>query len=178
MAQTMNDNDALLGSARALLHIVRIILWIGLTALLIAIPAVFWGRNEIAAELGIVSGGPTPVRAAGLLAVLLAMAIVMILLGARFIGRLLAIIGSVGEGDPFVRANATRLRDMAWITLALQIGGLALGGYLVWLDTIMPKLERDFDISLSGLIGALLLFILARVFERGAAMREELEGTV
>ena len=32
--------------------------------------------------------------------------------------------------------------------------------------------------SLTGILMVLILFILARVFKRGAEMREELEGTV
>lgn len=43
----------------------------------------------------------------------------------------------------------------------------------------------DFDLnvggdgfSLTGIMIVLLLFILARVFRRGAAMREDLDGTV
>ena len=36
----------------------------------------------------------------------------------------------------------------------------------------------DNDLSLSGILAILLVFILAGVFERGAEMREELEGTV
>jgi hypothetical protein len=38
--------------------------------------------------------------------------------------------------------------------------------------------DFDFGVSLGGLLLALTLFILARVFRQGAAMREDLEGTV
>jgi lysylphosphatidylglycerol synthetase-like protein (DUF2156 family) len=70
--------------------------------------------------------------------------------------KLIAIVDSVAEGDPFVRANALRLKAIGWLMLAVQI----------------------IDISLTGILAVLLVFILAGIFERGAEMREELEGTV
>ena len=40
------------------------------------------------------------------------------------------------------------------------------------------ELTADIEFSLTGVLLALVLFILARVFRHGAAMREDLEGTV
>ena len=42
----------------------------------------------------------------------------------------------------------------------------------------VADLRADFGFSGGGLLLMLVLFILARVFRRGAEMREELEGTV
>src|SRR3954451_23557569 len=41
--------------------------------------------------------------------------------------RVLAIVGTVGEGDPFVAANASRLQTIAWSLLALQFFSLVIG---------------------------------------------------
>ena len=38
--------------------------------------------------------------------------------------------------------------------------------------------DVNYEISVSGLLAILMTFVLARVFQRGAEMREELEGTV
>jgi hypothetical protein len=38
--------------------------------------------------------------------------------------------------------------------------------------------DVDFGLSFGGVLLALVLFILARVFRKGAEMRAELEGTV
>ena len=49
------------------------------------------------------------------------------------------------------------------------------------LSLIDPQSKSAFDISpndLTGFLIVLVLFILARVFRHGAAMREDLEGTV
>src|SRR3977135_1166807 len=41
--------------------------------------------------------------------------------------RLLAIVGTVREGDPFVAANASRLQTIAWSLLALQLFSIVIG---------------------------------------------------
>ena len=41
--------------------------------------------------------------------------------------RLLAIVETVRRGDPFVAANASRLKAIAWVLLALQILSLVIG---------------------------------------------------
>ena len=40
------------------------------------------------------------------------------------------------------------------------------------------KIDTDFGFDGGGILLILILFILARVFRHGAAMREDLEGTV
>src|SRR3546814_5086260 len=73
--------------------------------------------------------------------------LVLLTLGMRFLQTMLEIIRSVGKGDPFVSANAARLRAMAWLLLAIQLGGLALGIYGQWLgkfsDSIHFKSDRS-----------------------------------
>src|SRR3954453_12549487 len=41
--------------------------------------------------------------------------------------RLLAIVETVREGDPFVAANAARLQGIAWALLALQLLSIVVG---------------------------------------------------
>lgn len=92
--------------------------------------------------------------------------------------RLLAMVETVRVGDPFVAANAHRLRQIAWALLALQ-----LIGQVIWLigETISTRahpVDLDAGFSVNGWLAVLLTFILARVFAEGALMREDLEGTV
>ncbi len=82
--------------------------------------------------------------------------------------RLLAIVASAGDGEPFLVENARRLRTIAWALLGLEV--------LHVLVTAWGHINVDF--SITGWIAVLLLFVLAQVFEQGARMRTDLEGTV
>ena len=55
---------------------------------------------------------------------------------------------------------------------------VVLGLMGLWAAAYSDKIDIDFDISVTGILLILLLFVLARVFERGADMREEIEATV
>lgn len=101
-----------------------------------------------------------------------------------FFRQLLAIVKSVASGDPFQLVNAMRLRVMAWMALAVWVIDLALIAYTIndspsassadFLgEHVSDLIAQAIDLSIP-----LTLFILARVFRHGAAMREDLEGTV
>ena len=91
--------------------------------------------------------------------------------------RLLGIIDTVRLGDPFVAANAARLRVAAWAIIGLEvlyfIAG-AVGARLV--PTV--AMEPNWGIEANRWLAVMLLFVLAQVFEDGARMREDLSGTV
>ncbi|HEY0013379.1 MAG TPA: DUF2975 domain-containing protein [Allosphingosinicella sp.] len=90
--------------------------------------------------------------------------------------RLLAVVETVRAGDPFVPANAERLTTIAWALLGTQILHLGFGAMAGWLSRENARIDWTF--SFTGWLAVLLLFVLARVFAHGAAMRDELEATV
>ena len=92
--------------------------------------------------------------------------------------RLLAMVETVRAGDPFVAANAYRLRAIAWLLLALQLLSLVIGGIARAVSTPAHPLHLDAGFSVTGWLAVLLTFLLARVFVEGTLMREDLEGTV
>ena len=92
--------------------------------------------------------------------------------------RLLAIVETVRAGDPFVAANASRLKSIAWALLALQLLSLAIGAIAKSVSMPADLLHMDAGFSVSGWLAVLLTFLLARVFAEGARMREDLERTV
>ena len=92
--------------------------------------------------------------------------------------RLLAIVETVRAGDPFVAANALRLRTIAWTLLALQLLGMVIGGIAKRVSTPAHPLHLNAGFSISGWLAVLLTFLLARVFAEGTSMRQDLEGTV
>lgn len=92
--------------------------------------------------------------------------------------RLLMIVETVSTGDPFVAANAVRLQTIAWALLALELMHYAVGAIAASVSSAAVPLNISWGFSLTRWLTVLLLFVLARVFEEGARMREELEGTV
>jgi hypothetical protein len=95
-----------------------------------------------------------------------------------FFRHLYRIIDTVAEGDPFVPGNASRLMAMGWISIVSHLLAIPLNIVAQWLANYSDRFIVNFGVSSAGLLLALVLFILARVFREGARMREDLEGTV
>lgn len=108
---------------------------------------------------------------------LLPMALIGIGFAAAFFHLLTQIVRSVHEGDPFLRINAKRLQNMGWLALAFQLIAIPV----VMADARLSEIAGEasqIDVDIGGFVLALTLFVLARVFAHGAAMRDDLEGTV
>jgi len=169
-------SDPLLASARlivagmmGLFAFVALSVTIGLGA------ALTFKRPDLASQLA--EAGVPPSGYAATIAILV-LIIALLVIGVLFLRHLLRIIRSVGESDPFNPVNADRLRAMAWMTLSAQPLLWVLGLIAHWFRQFSDKVDADVGISLGGIVMALVLFILARVFRTGTEMREELEGTV
>lgn len=94
------------------------------------------------------------------------------------IHRLIAIVDTVRAGDPFVLENAVRLQAIAWAVLGLECLHMIVGGIAAVSGSSAQPLDVDWSFSVTPWIAVLLLFVLARVFDHGARMRADLEGTV
>ena len=92
--------------------------------------------------------------------------------------RLLTIVETVRFGDPFVAGNAARLQTTAWALFGLELLHLAVGAIAAFASSESQPLDIDWSFSITGWLAVLLLFVLARVFEQGTRMRDDLEGTV
>jgi hypothetical protein len=91
--------------------------------------------------------------------------------------RMLAIVATAIAGDPFTLDNAQRLRAVGWALLFIQILDLGFGLLSVMVE--MRTGERlGWSPSVGGWIAVLMVFVLARVFEQGSRMRDELAMTV
>lgn len=136
-------------------------------------------RDRMLAELAEVGAAPGSIW---LILAALVLIFALMVAAVVFFKRLLDIVGSVAEGNPFDHANADRLTQMGWLALGGQALILPLMAIAEW---FAPYLERagqgsdfGFDFDLGTILLILVLFILARVFRHGAAMRADLEGTV
>jgi hypothetical protein len=94
------------------------------------------------------------------------------------LSRLEAIVDTVTLGDPFVAENAARLQTIAWSVLGLEILHLIVGAIAATTSSKENPLDIDWNFSVTRWLAVLLCFVLARVFEQGTRMREDLEGTV
>ncbi|OYX63005.1 MAG: hypothetical protein B7Y89_07275 [Novosphingobium sp. 32-60-15] len=171
-------NDPLLGIAKALLTFMMVIFVIAIVALGLGAAIMIAVKGAVISKL--VENGASP-DAFWAILLLLPLLAVMMMLSFRFAKTLRAIVRTVETGDPFIPDNADRLRQMAWLTLIMQIAAIPVGAIAAWIEnatTQLGEVEIVSDISANGFILALVLFILARVFKTGAQMREDLEGTV
>ena len=153
--------------------------WLMIVSLLLVLPYLFLGGPEEFASIQ-ADFAKTGLTINGRIAfgLILALLLALVVIFERFFATLQSVVNSLREGDPFVTENAVRIRRMAWLLLASQ--GVALLG-LTWSVAVEPAAEKlgvDGDFSPETLLAAFGLFILARVFRHGAAMREDLEGTV
>ena len=179
---TKTGNDPLLMAAQALLWFFIGVLIFALIMVGIGLPAAAIFQDKIIAEAAAkgITAGPELV---GAVLVILVAVFAMLALALYFVVLLLRIVRSVKDGDPFIEDNAERLYRMGWVALASQIVMIPLGLISVWIADITKDVEdvhvdTEFGLSLEGILLTLILFILARVFRHGTAMREDLEGTV
>ena len=170
-------NDPLLAIAKGILCLIIGVMTFAGIIVAICIPGViiFGGEFVNAPEIN-----PLSTEAKALICVLLAGVAVLLYLGWRFFRAMLAIVRSLGDGDPFIPINADRLTEMAWITLGINVAMLPLAALGAYVATIAgaEHITGRADVDFGDIILVLTLFILARVFRHGAAMRADLEGTV
>ena len=169
-------SSAALPIAHVVLRILIVLNWLSgaaIATLLVAMPTRRWIMSAL--ELS-----PSP-EADQLIMGLRAIAVVDLVaipLNYVVLRRLLAIVETVRAGDPFVAANASRLRAIAWALLALQLLSLVIGGIAKAVSSPAHPLHLQAGFSINGWLAVLLTFLLARVFAEGTLMREDLEGSV
>lgn len=180
---TDKPNDLLLLAAKILTFLMQGILAFAVVVMLIALPAILIFQGDINAQIVTELGedvGPLPLL---LVAGLIACVVGVLTFAWLFFGKLRAIISTVGKGDPFAPENADRLTLMGWLMLGCQVLLIPAAGLALMLAKWAEPMEHfdvtiDAGLDIEGILLVLILFILARVFKHGAAMREDLEGTV
>ena len=172
----MNKLTPALPIAHIVLRILIVLNWLGgaaILALLVVMPNHQW----IMAAFKL-SPSPDADRLIMGLRAVAVLGLATIPLNYVVLKRLLAIVETVREGDPFVAANASRLQAIAWVLLALNLLSIVIGAIALTVSTPAHPLHLNAGFSTNGWLAVLLTFVLARVFAEGAHMREDLEGTV
>ncbi len=179
----LRHRDPLLAIAKAIIWFFTGVFAFAAAAVFIAAPTVLVMQDRVLSEMR--SNGMT-VDGGTIGAILLLLVGVAALLGLMvwFLVILRRIVDSVRDGDPFAPINAARLARMGWIALGGQLAAIPVGAMAMYLDSTIGDsrdkmhINADFGFDGGGILLVLILFILARVFRHGAAMREDLEGTV
>lgn len=169
-------SSAALPLAHVLLRVLVVLNWLmgaAILVLLLVSPNERWIMSAFS-----LSPSPEAERLVMGLRLVAILGLVAVPLNHGILKRLLAIVETVRGGDPFVAANAGRLRAIAWTLFALQVLSMAIGGIGRAVSLPGRPLDLDAGFSLNGWLAVLLVFLLARVFAEGTLMRDDLEGTV
>jgi hypothetical protein len=170
------SSSAALPIAFVVLRVFIVLNWLGgaaILALLVAIPHERW----IISALDL-SPSPEADRIVMGLRAIATIGLVAIPLTHFILKRLLAIVHTVRAGDPFVAANANRLRAIGWALLVLQLLSMVIGAIVRVISSPAHPIDIDAGFSINGWLAVLLTFLLAQVFAEGAHMRDDLAGTV
>ena len=154
------------------LTVLNLVLGAGIFALFVASLA---ARDALFAALG---ADVTNARLIHGMRLIMAIGIGSVPLTHILLRRLLAIVETVRRGDPFVADNAARLQTTAWALLGLELLHLAVGAIAAVASSPSQPLDLGWNFSVTGWLAVLLLFVLARVFNHGTRIRDDLEGTV
>jgi hypothetical protein len=171
-----SSSSAALPIAYFVLRILIVLNWVmglAILALLVIMPNEQWIMSAFK-----LSPSPEAERLVMGLRAIAVLGLVAILPNYVVLKRLLSIVETVREGDPFVAANAGRLRMIAWALLTLQLLSMVIGAIAKVVAIPGQPLRFDAGFSINGWLSVLLTFLLARVFAEGTLMREDLEGTV
>ena len=170
------SSSAALPIAHAVLRILVVANWLMcavILVLLFALPNEQWIMSAFK-----LSPSPEAARLVMGLRTIAVLGLAVIPLNYVVLKRLLAIVETVRAGDPFVAANADRLRAIAWALLTLQLLSIVIGAIGKTISTPAHPVHLDAGFSINGWLAVLLTFLLARVFAEGTLMRDDLEGTV
>jgi len=169
-------SSAALPIAHVVVRVLIILNWLmaaAIVTLLVAMPNERW----IMAAFKLTPSPDADRLVMGLRAVAV-LGLVVVPLNYGILKRLLAMVETVREGDPFVATNAERLRTIAWSLLALQLLSIVIGTIGKSISTPEHPVHLDAGFSTTGWLAVILTFVLARVFAEGTSMRDDLEGTV
>jgi hypothetical protein len=175
---TQLQSYAPLALSRTVLRLlVKLNLLMGVFILALFVASVLWGGFVMRA-LGVRPGADSGALILGM-RVIMVIGLMGIPVANVVLTRLLAIVETVGVGDPFVVENAARLQTIAWAVVGLELMHIAVHVVAGLASAGTQKLGiGDWNFSATPWLTILLLFVLARVFDQGARMRDELAATV
>ena len=156
-----------------LLIVANIALAVAIAALLLVLPHEAWILQSLDLD-----PGPEADRIIAGMRAIAVIGIVGCALNHLILKRLVRIVETVRQGDPFLPVNARRIHQIAWALLSLQLLGIGVAVIVRLINSKEHPIDIDSSASIAGWIAVLFAFILARVFAEGSAMRDDLRGTI
>src|SRR5512140_1420471 len=160
--------DALSLSRKVLRALIKLVLVAGVLILALLVASLV-AETPVMEALGVRPAASHPALIVGMRLVAL-IGLVSVPVVYFILARLLAIVETVRIGDPFTAANAGRLRAIAWAMVTLEVMHFGVGAIAFSVSTPSAPLNIGWGFSLTRWLAALMLFVLARVFEQGASM--------
>src|SRR6185295_3501586 len=142
------SSSAALPIANVALRILIVLNWIGgalILVLLVVMPNEQWIMSAFK-----LSPSPEAERVVMGLRAVAVLGIVTIPLNYIVLKRLLEIVKTVREGDPFVAANAARLQTIAWVLLTLNILSVVIGAIGKAVNTPATPVHLNAGFSING----------------------------
>ena len=170
------ESSAALPLASVALRICVVLNWV-MAALILVLLLASPNRAWIMSAFDL-TPSPDADRVVWALRIVAMLGLVVVPLNYVVLKRLIAIVNTVRDGDPFVAENATRLETIARCMLVLQVISIVIGAIGDSVNTPAHPVNLDAGFSINGWLAVLLTFLLARVFAAGTHMRDDLEGTV
>lgn len=113
----------------------------------------------------------------------LAAALLLLAIAWFGVSQLRKVVHSLRDERPFVAANATRIRRVAYAVIGLELLRATMTSYAN--IYVAEHFQADglrfipsFDLSLSTIVVGLIIFVLAEVFRAGASLEEERSLTI
>ncbi|KAK0332147.1 hypothetical protein LTR94_026067 [Friedmanniomyces endolithicus] len=161
--------------ARWLLGVVNVFIAIGAVACLVAFISTLVVPDFLAGALEAVEerGGQLNYGARLSLSTLVASGFFACAFTWVIIDRLRRLFLSVNQNAAFDLANVGRLR-----TIGAALAGFEISAVIIKILAPMGAEGPRFELDLGAWLGVLIVFILAEVFRQGAAMRDDVQGTV
>lgn len=156
------------------LHVTRIILWIalaGVTLALVILPFAPTLIDMISGNESINIDGDAEIDVGDFFDV--ANTFVTFAVMLFVVNRLLEILKTLRFGSPFVKENADRFRGVGY-ALMMGEGAKFAFGFL----SLIYDAEVDINSSFIAWLAIIAVFVLAEVFREGARMKEEQDLTV
>ena len=124
-----------------------------------------------------------PVRRGAYLYGSMVLLAIMFALALWVLGNLRAVFRTLRDGRPFVRANATRIRTIAWLFIIGELARATMVFFqnyyaMIHFSADGLRFDAPLDLNFTAIIDGLIILVIAEVFRAGTRLDEEQSLTV